>query len=319
MTELWTERAELMMPHGTLREALDLSIAFNQDESPKKGAYLRQQFTDFTKVVRDLPGYAGVFGTGYPFYAWKGDGGVYEIPEITRYNHSYKERIDQDQLRKYGAWICGACQINTDLPDLKTICKPCGLVDIKPRDVFKALPDLDFWIVTDIDKDERPQFEKEVEVRLEEAQFKPSDKDIGQAVDDTMHVMRTLRRGNLPSSRLPIDLHIVTTRQMRSCLDRIPVSLRPGHQPVLINTRSLHKVWEGSDVPYDFTKDFVFSLTPNDWKDAELSQKLVDTRKKAKKIIGEKAIEIMAAYPKEQRQLERSVLRDCLNDRIESW
>jgi hypothetical protein len=319
VTGMWGEYRERMIPHTTLTLSLELAAEFSEDESVLKGEYMAQQFEDFTHAVRSIPGYKGSFATGYPYYAQNPDGGVYAVPEIARYARSFIPKIEADAARGNGAWICGACQVFSDLPDLKSQCKPCDAVDIRPRDIFKALPDVDFWVVADDDETPVSEFEQAVEDHVEREGFYVSDKDIAQAFDDTIHVMKALKRGNMPPTRLPLDLHVVTKKQMLNRLGKVQKTLKRGEM-LPISTRSLHKQWESSDEPYDFLKDFLFSMTPGDWPDAELQTALFTSRKAAKEHIGSKIVEIVSGMAeKEARQLGATPLQECLVQRIRSW
>lgn len=162
--------------HKNLTDILDTAIKFTADESLVKGEYFSYQFNQFHEAVKDIPGVIGVFGTGYPFYAYQDDGSIADIPEIQRYQRSFQSAIERDRLRAYGGWLCGACELACDLPDLKKYCKPCDSVDFKPRDIFKALPDLDYWVVVeDAPERELRQQELEIQARAKAFAFESSD------------------------------------------------------------------------------------------------------------------------------------------------
>lgn len=316
---LWAAHQERMVPHTMLVQVLDTAAEYAQDTSVLKGNYLQQQFDDFTEAVRSVPGYKGVFGTGYPFYALRPDGGTYDVPEITRYTRSFISEVQKDAQRNYGAWICGACQVETDLPDLKTYCKPCKQVDFKPRDIFKALPDLDFWVIVDPETETLDRTEEIIRDRVEAAGFYASDSNVSQAVDSTLYVMRTLQRGHMPSARLPLDLHVVTKQEILACINEAPRALAQG-ETIPISPRSLHVRWEDTDEPYDFLKDFLFSLTAQDWQDEDLWRSLRDARHSAKSLVGDDIVQAVAERaPKEARQLESPEIQQCLRNRIAEW
>lgn len=319
LARLWSERPDRMVPHTVLVQALETASEYTRDTTTMKGEYLQQQFDDFTSAVRAVPGYKGVFGTGYPFYAMKEDGGTYDVPEITRYTRSFIPMVKKDAARQHGAWICGACQVESDLPDLKTFCKPCDSVDFKPRDIFKALPDLDFWVIVDPQDEPLETIEKIVEERVENAGFYTSDRDVAQAVDSTLFVMRTLQRGNTPTARLPLDLHVVTKDQLLACMNEVPQALAQ-KVTVPITPRSWHVEWEDADAPYDFVKDFLFSMTAQDWQDEDLWASLRTARHSARALIGDNIVAaVSAAAPKEARQLESPEVQDCLKRRVAEW
>lgn len=310
---------ELYIPHSQLKYALTLATAFNEDERSHKGEYLRQQFHDFELAVRQTPGYLGVFGTGYPFYAWNESGGVHAVDEISRFTTSYLSKIEADEARSIGMWPCAACQCGNGLPDLKTYCRPCENVTYKPRDLFKALPDVDLWVVTDEITQER---EEQIEASVRQVGFYTSDENIKGALDTTVGVMQGIANGEIPRERLPADLHIISKVQLLKAIRSVPQELlrtdTPGNIPV--SPRSLHMAWEDPDEPYDFLKDFLFSLTPSGWQDAELVAELNYSRRIAHVALnGNVADRVAALAPKEARQLETPGVRQLLEARVANW
>lgn len=213
---------DLLFSHQEMKDALELAITFDQNESPLKGEYFKDQFAEFREAVSSVDGYLGVFGTGHPFYAYKPDGGVYGIEEYRRH---IGEALDMNKLDTKGAmaaWACAACHDEYRLPDLKQFCKPCEVVELKPREVFKRLPDLDFWMIVD---ENNPGIEREVESLVHEVGFYTSDDKIHSAINSTTEVMSTLNNGEYPDARLPIDLHIVEGNDLLKALCAVPQQL----------------------------------------------------------------------------------------------
>lgn len=268
--------------HQALTDILNTAIRFTADESRAKGEYFNRQFDRFHDSVKDIPDVIGIFGTGYPFYAYQDDGSIADIPEIRRYQKSFQAAINRDRLRSYGGWLCGACELACDLPDLKKYCKPCDSVDLKPRDIFKALLDLDYWVVVnDTSEADLRQQEKKIQECTQAASFESSDSNIIQTLETTRYAMETV------------------------------VSIAP---------RSLHKVWENTNEPYDFVKDFLFSLTPHTWNDNELLEALSSARHEVYDLIADDPIKAVSdRAEKEKRQLEAPGVAQCLKERINSW
>lgn len=324
--EAWrTEQSDRdLIPHDDLRYALDLAVALNDDVSPTlKRDYFAQQFNDFEQAVQDIPGYQGVFGTGYPFYA-EDLSGIHSIAEISRYTKSFYDKIELDRARQLGgiaAWPCAAHQRQQTLPDLKSICGPCDVVDYRPRDLFKVLPDMDFWVVAD---ESNPDIESAVEQKIESAGFYASDGDIGHALRTTIAATEALKRGESPEARLPIDLHIVSKTQLIDAMTQVPAALDVDDNPaeVPISPRSLHVTWEEPDMPYDHAKDFLFSLTPQGWRDTDLITALRDARSETRQVVtrrGGATALVAAMAPKEARQLATPAVARLLVERVESW
>lgn len=299
---------------------LDVAIQFTADESMTKGQYFDYQFDRFHDAVNNIQDVIGIFGTGYPFYAYQSDGSIADIPEMRRYQKSFQTAVNRDRLRSYGGWLCGACELACNLPDLKTYCKPCDSVDFKPRDIFKALPDLDYWVVVNDAPEARlRQQEKEIQECTRAAAFEPSDRNIVQTLETTKYAMETVLRGFQPGAMLPVDMHIITKTGLLGCLEATPNAIRKNNT-VRIAPRSLHKEWEDTAKPYDFIKDFLFSLTPHTWKDNDLLDTLLRARREVYNLIGNDPVKAVSdRAEKEKRQLEAPGVARCLKERINSW
>ena len=306
--------------HQALTDILNTAIRFTADESRAKGEYFNRQFDRFHDSVKDIPDVIGIFGTGYPFYAYQDDGSIADIPEIRRHQKSFQAAINRDRLRSYGGWLCGACELACDLPDLKKYCKPCDSVDLKPRDIFKALLDLDYWVVVnDTSEADLRQQEKKIQECTQAASFESSDSNIIQTLETTRYAMETVLRGFQPGAMLPVDMHIITKVELLECLKATPDAIRKG-RAVSIAPRSLHKVWENTNEPYDFIKDFLFSFTPHTWNDNELLEALSSARREVYDLIADNPIKAVSdRAEKEKRQLEAPGVARCLKERINSW
>jgi hypothetical protein len=298
-----TQADPQLIPHQRLATALELAVDYNANEEPHVGEYLRKQFADFEAAVEAVPGYQGVFGTGHPFYAWKADGGVHAIQEIEEHTKSFRPLVANDRARNLGMWPCASCQRDNDLPNLKSVCKPCEIVTYKPRDLFKVLPDTDFWVIVD---ELSTDVERDVEARVLAEGFYSSDRDIKTSLETTVDALEALRQGEIPEQRVPLDLHVVTTDELLACIAAVPEEIGRDDEPgfIPISPRSLHIGWERTDYPYNFLKDYLFSLTPSGWRHEQLIEELNSTRSQAKVLLKGSVINRVAALAsKEARQL----------------
>lgn len=307
-----------LLGHDSLRDALELSATFVADESVFKGKYLEGEFADFTDVVSSVPGVIGTFATGYPFYAQKPDGGIHDIPEIQRYIGEFSSKVTEDEARGLGGWLCGMCDVVLELPDLKQECKPCDVVSIKPRDIFRAMPDLDFWVIAE-DNALGSALEVTLQREVEQAGYVTSDVNILGAIASATEVMTSVAKRSMPRERLPIDLHIVGFSQFADVLKRAPDAIAR-KEMLPIAPRSWHKRWEKAD-PYDAAKDYLFSLTPGKLNSKYLISLLADSRAATKEMIAhEEPVELVAARAaKEARQLQTPGVKSALLRRIASW
>ncbi|HVC36737.1 MAG TPA: hypothetical protein VNE40_04845 [Candidatus Dormibacteraeota bacterium] len=310
--------SSLMLPYSLIQQVLQQAIRFNNDTRPEKGQYLLGEFHDFAETMQHIPGYLGVFGTGYPFYAFRPDGSVLPVPEISRFLEETTEKVSQDKERLAGRWACTACQVQNDLPDLKTICRPCDMVGLKPRQVFKALPDLDFWVIVAQDG---PSIEEIIEKQAHQAGFYQSDSSIYRAVRDTGRVLKALAEGTKPDTRLPIDMHVITGQEFSELLRRVDNITQDTNDPkVLVSPRTLHVNWEHVDTPYNFTKDFVWSLTEKGLEES-LSVALQATRRTMAEKLHNGQIARLAIESEDipKRQLADPTMLGIFAKRINEW
>lgn len=301
-----------------LASILQRAQEFNEDESDSRGEYLSKQFEDFQEIVSRIPGSIGIFGTGHPFYATKETGAIVPIEEVNRYIETYKNTALEEARKNIGPWVCTICQTEKSLPDLKEFCKPCNKVVLRPRDIFKALPDLDFWAIADSNN---PEYLSTLQSNLHRAGFFQSDVNIARSIQDTNTVMDTLARGYIPKERFPIDVHVITAENFHNALsgvrDKINLYGKNKEESLFvpISPMSLHVVWESTDKPYDFMKDYLFSFTPGKVSDL-LASDIRHTDEIVRKFLDQDDIySIVARHKKEERQLQTPDVRKILENR----
>lgn len=310
--------AGLMLPYALLDDVLHESQVFNKNTDPFQGHYLLNEFFDFSDAMQKIPGRSGVFATGHPFYAFQADGSVAYIPEIDRFIEETRQKATADSWRFAGKWACSGCQLQTNLPDLKQICRPCDVVELKPRDVFKALPDLDFWVVVEKNN---PAIEAQVELRANQAGFYPSDVSVYRSINETQRVLKAINRGEKVNSRLPVDMHVVTREELYqglAGLDRMAKDNSMNFVPM--QPRSLHVKWERADTPYNFVQDFLLALTEAGMED-NLQAEIMKRRRllAASYTNGQLFHKIFDTDAKSARQLSNPAMMKILAGRLNGW
>src|SRR5258706_5292443 len=148
-TEAKKVNPNVNLSHEELQGMVDLTKDFYKG-SQEVGNYLFKESHKVSDDLSKIPGVVGTIGLGYPFYAINTEGkDPVHVPEISNFLETTRELVDEDMRYNPEGWKCPGCQLENKLPDLKTLCKPCDLVKLKPRDVFKALPDLDVIVIVD--------------------------------------------------------------------------------------------------------------------------------------------------------------------------
>lgn len=292
-------------PHKQINKAISLS--WDVLKSPHGKNYLKAEVNSISSIISQIDGFVGVFCTGYPFY-----GKDREVPEIKEFLKTTSNLVKADEERNRNGWPCPDCQVVKKLPDLKKYCKPCAKVDLKPRDLFKALPDVDMLVAVD---SITPTAEEQVQKTMGRLGYLQSDSNIAGSIDDTVATLSALRSGNETSKKLPIDVHLVNKSDFFQSL----LSMQRGDLGVETPTRSLHSQWEDDKHPLGF--DFIFSLTPILIIDADIRSIIHATRKALKLSCGADKLVSAAesASPRAKRLLSDVNIRKELHQRIAEW
>lgn len=274
--------------------------------------YLQKEANTVSDELASVEGFAGTVGLGYPFYALDSEGKPIEVPEISSFISLTRNLVQEDMRHNPEGWACPACQAKNQLPDLKTFCKPCDLVKLKPRDVFKALPDVDIVVIVDSPSSET---ERQVEEAVKRLGYQQSDVNISEGIQRTKETLASLKKGEEPKEKVPVDVHIWDKDEVFQCLDLVA----KGETNTTILSRSLHSTWE--DNALNFWLDFVLSYTELDTRDKTLTKKVQETRSALKKLYGaDKIVEMVASTsPRTARLLAPDSVKDILRKRVESW
>ncbi len=271
----------------TLDIVSDAVLASNEYElanTELKKQYLIKMIELYNDVVKDVTGFAGSFGTGYPFYTLNPDlsGDLPVIDEQLRYNRELQDAIIAHNAE---SWACKKClnRNGKKMPDLKVMCKECSKVDsiLKPRKVINRLPDMDLWMVCHNDEIEIAK--KQVITNLRQEKFTSSDKNPVKTIKDVKEIAEDLKENRMPKKFVPIDTHIIDYNTLLSLIEQIPETLKKaamdGEIPYLpIHPISYRKKWQQDDVPYNFVHDYLSSLKEFNFE-PNLREKLIETRR----------------------------------------
>lgn len=312
--------------HDSLVKLFNGTLLLNNDTLPEKYTYFCRQFDDFTEQSMATNGTIATFGTGYPFYGLDHDNRmVLPIDEMNRY-------VAEQQTRALagGAIIlsCIECQFTNQLPDLKKFCKPCPITGLKPRGIFKALPDLDYWVIAEEDSRD---YRLRLQDNLSRIGFFPSDPNIGASLADIDYVLNSYKKPEYSNGervyapRFPIDLHVITEEDFSHLTNTVKEKMNEYARDssidcsVPVSPYSLHTVWERPDEPYDFTNDFLFSLTLHE-ESASSIKEMFDSLKQSieQKLSHDDIINILSRNEALKRRLDSLSLRRVLNGRFDT-
>lgn len=195
----------------------------------------------------------GVFGTGYPFYLLSPHlPERFRIEEFHRFIKLTHQKLDDHiKAKSQQGWICPHCQNENRLPDLKTFCKPCGEAIFKPRDLFKALPDIDITIIAPVTS----EFLAAIAEYVQKVGLVVSDSNIRDSINAFLAGLEL----NDPRRYVLVDLHILDTEHYYQSLGGIIKGQTDISTPI-VSYRGNGR-WDDSE-RLPFWSDFIFSMTP---------------------------------------------------------
>lgn len=308
-------------------EAAIASNIYEQSNTELKRQYLIKIIDLYNSIVKDLDGFAGSFGTGYPFYTLNQDltGELPVISEQLRYNF---ELATAASMSTSTTWPCKKCleRNGKKMDDLKTKCNPCEKNEtiLKPRKVINRLPDMDLWMVCR--KDHIEDNKRLIVSELKKNKFSSSDINPIQTIKDVKDIATDLSSGKMPSKFVPIDTHIIDYDTLISLIERIPDELAramsTGEIPYLpIHPISYRKDWQKDDVPYNFVHDYLSSFTAFNFEPT-IKEKLITTRKIISKLytIDELYNFLLLSGPDSaKRRNECPTLRKTFERKVTEW
>jgi hypothetical protein len=292
-----------------------------------KKQYIVSNIILYNTLMDMLKSSSGTFGTGYPFYVFdKGfNGALPIIDEQIRYNNELITNAENSGLSE---WRCAECLNDKyhSMPDLKQICRACpSIVDsLKPRELIKRLPDIDMWMVCN--DDDIMRVADNVSSLLYASGFKTSDIDPVSTIYDLQEIVASLKAGDTPQKKLPIDTHIIDYATLYTLICQIPDTIdycsKHDIVPYLpIHPLSLRKTWQKDDMAYNFVHDYLYSFTEFNF-DPKLQGVLDETRKYiAEKYSFDKLYDFMLKTGSKfvEKRQQAPGLRDVFDRRIQSW
>ncbi len=311
-------------------EVVESSNKFEENNFKNKDLkkmYIKKNIDIINSVMEHTTGYRGSFGTGYSFYAIDSDfkEDLPVIKEQIRYNEELRTTILNAKLKK---WPCESClPVNGPyMEDLKQICIPCPRLEkeLKPRKVINRLPDIDMWMVCEDTKVEEAK--KELKETFDQLGMHTSDVNPIQTFKEFKEIITDLEDGKMPIKMLPLDVHVVKYSELSNLLDQVPFTIlnssNLGEVPYLpILPDSLRKKWQKDDEAYNFTLDFLYSMTDFNFEEI-LKQRLDYTRNLvARQLTEEKSMEMLDLVSPDsvKRRFENKTLKKSYKRRINSW
>lgn len=317
------------VPISFCEEVANIADMFERSNTDLKRKYLIHNIETINNIMRSVSGYCGSFGTGYPFYALDPnlEGNLPLISEQIRYD---RQLVRTSQKSQYDMWNCGIClqQNSHNMPDLKTICKPCPMIDndLKPRKVLNRLPDIDMWMVC---RDDCVEEAKDQLVSLfRKKDMYPSDVNPVQTIEEVREIATVLSLGScMPDKMLPLDIHIIEYSKLYKLINEAPYSIlqsveNAGNLPYLpIHPHSLRKRWQYDDTAYNFIFDFLYSFTPFDFEE-NLQSSLEESRHIIANSFSREQLQVVLSgisSPAVKRRFRTKQLQKCYQERIQSW
>lgn len=221
------------------------------DIDPESIGLRRMTGKIFEVMQNSLDGFAGGFGIGFPYHSMGEGNRTIPNPEFARYTSALHNRLEAELVGD-NTWPCVSCQENSDYNP--AMCRNCTLTGLKPRDVMKALPDIDTLIVMD-------QVNQETLSSIwrlaKESGFTQSDFSVADSISRVNNVLSSFELGEEPDSFLPIDLHVISKQDfLKACRE-----ISTGKTSLNTEIWSMYADWKLNE-DIDFWFDFIFSATP---------------------------------------------------------
>lgn len=298
---------EQLISHERLLKIADRNNLFYSD--PKSVEFLLSQYNNFVSLFNYKDYMEAIGGMGFPFYYLNHNG----LPkEFSRFSSEVITAIKLDEKLNVNGWVCSKCQNDNGLQDLKTFCLECDTSKLKPRDIFKLVPDLDILLVVD---SFNLIIAKDISDTCRVANFMPSDPDISETVDrleDTFDSFEQVKQKEKP---FPVDLHVVSVETLIESLKNI----QNGNLKTILSTRALYTDWQISDLPLLF--DFVFSLSFSKLKNDDLQTEVNKTEKFIKENFSfDQLVEVLSSTnSRAERLLKEDSIKLNLKSKYDKW
>ena len=304
-----------------------ISTGFEQINTELKRKYIIWNIEVFNTLASHIKESIATFGTGYPFYVLDEnlEGEIPIIQEQVRYN---RQLVRDGEPFQKSIWECKKCldERYVQMPDLKTICKPCPRISnkLKPRKLINRLPDIDMWIICENGSVETTQ--EKLSKLLEKNNMSTSDKNPINTIEELEEVTEQLKQGIMPTSYLPIDCHIVEEKDILKLLQMVPEELEKADKqkqiPYLpILPKSYRKDWQYDDEAYNFIYDYLSAFTAFNF-----TQEMEDTLQKSRiRVVQEHTPEelfeflMQSATPANFRRFQEHKLEEIFYNRVTSW
>ncbi len=299
--------------HRLIDELLQLTAQASVAPAREVVDYMLREANQAAEALRQTPGVVAVLGTGHPFYAIDVSGEPIEVAEIGDFLAMTRAKVQADAQRNHDKWPCTSCEIHRPKPDLKQLCKPCDLVQFRPRDLFKALPDLDLFVVVG---EHSGETEARVEARMRSLGYQQSDISIAEGIRRSREVVGALVAGHVPREKLPIDIHLVSKEDFLAGMRRIV----DGGKDVLIHERALRMGW--GDELMNLAFDLTFSMTEIGMYDLQFKQEFRHARRaiaNAYSNPSEVLLDMARHSPRAERLVRLEPVARALIGRVASW
>lgn len=298
-----------VMSYERLYDVVRKTLEFYKN--PQSVEYLNRQCLAVVNLFAGKSYFEFGAGLGYPFYLIKHHEG--EIPEeFKRFQKEILGKIAQEAVIHKVGWLCPKCRAINEMSDMKSICKDCELATLKPRDIFRLLPDLDILLV--VSKADA-ETEIDIESTLINSGYNQSDKDIEFSIQTSEKALENVLQNRESNTPFPIDVHLCSKEDFTLGLH----AMAEGDYDYVLPCKSLWSEWTSSDIPFFF--DFAFSFWRLGQVSPELKSSIAECRHQIKErfSLEELIAKLKNASPRADRLLQSSVIVEGLRKRYLNW
>lgn len=258
------------MTYEEIKDIVETGVDYLQGSTPSSVEKTRKAVCVILDTLRDsVPAVQGGFGVGFPYHSVDGDGTIVPNPEFTRFNERLTNLLGEEAVKKGGGNVTWPCSEQQGLPGhLPDDCKECVITAIKPREIMRAIPDVDLFVVA---SDTSEDTKKEILSTAFRHGFHQSDFSAGDAL---ARVDGFMDHG-IDQAFPPADIHLISLEELHSVF----YEYVRGNYDARPELWSMYGKWKNNrDINFWF--DLVFTGFWSDYRLPDSTEKLMmDARK----------------------------------------
>lgn len=296
-----------LVNHKLVQSFIQRSESFFSN--PNSLRYMTSQAETIFKGFESKDYFVAGIGFAYPYYILGADETT--LNEVNNFHYKIRDIHTEEAEKNPNGWVCSSCKDVNELTDFKTFCKKCSFSVLKPRDLFRMLPDIDvILIVNEVNED----LKKEAKSTLVKKNFVTMDYSVSEILEKVANSFKDIENGTGNDVLIPVDFHICTMDDFKQA-----TFISIDDLSYKIPRMSLHADWESNPLPFFINAVFSFNIVNSSNEDFNKLLYEFFHKVKEKYTIEE----LVSIFSKQSERLERLFKEDIIMDnfvkRYNSW